>query len=236
MAVDRRYFVDVFGDIVDSMRDTGTITNSVEASGIYTLTTDNTFVAKNSITILDVDYLIRSATATTIVIKAATGLDFTGETWKDRAPYYMYGHAKEIANRLDLKNQRDIDKFGKFPLIWLMTDLKETSGNNYNYLYTIGNQKVFIVKSTKPEYTSPQRLENSFKPVLQPIHDELIQSILDYKIIATPTSQILKDKYDRYAWGSQSVYGNDKLIFNDWLDAIEIDFNEFSVFKASTNC
>ena len=236
MAIDRRYFVDIFGDIVDSMRSTGIITNSVEVSRIYTLTTVNSFVANNSITILGVDYLIISATASTIVIRGIAGLDFTGETWKDRAPFYEYGHAKEIANKLDLKNQNQIDKFGKFPLIWLMTDLKESSGDNYNYLYTISNQKVFIVTNTNPVYTSQERTTNSFKPILQPLYDELVHAILYYRIISTPTNQISKDKYDRYAWGSQSVYGNDKLIFNDWLDAIETDFKEFNVFKKTTNC
>ena len=148
MAVDRDIFVDVFGDVVDTMRFTGTISDSIEVSGVYTLTSVNSFNARESIVINDVNYLIISATPSEFVIEASTGLDFTGETWKSLAPYYMYGHPREIVNRLNLKNRSAVDKFRNWPLIYLRTDIEQNHGQYKNILYEIPSFTVYIINPT----------------------------------------------------------------------------------------
>ena len=82
-----------------------------------------------------------------------------------KEPYYMYGHAREIANRLDLKDRLAVEKFGKFPLIWLVTDLQETAGEFKDVLYELAPFRVFIIDSTKATYTSEERTEKTFKPI-----------------------------------------------------------------------
>lgn len=237
MAVDRTYFEDIFEDLVDTIRPIGTITSSTEvSSGNYTVLSTNTLREDEKISIDSIDYKISSVDENGFSFEAGTGLDFTGLSWKALAPYAMYGHAREISTRLDLKTKDSIEKWEKFPLIWLITDLKESSGDNYNYLYSIDKPRFFIVNDTDKDYTSPERLTNNFKPILQPIYENFLQAILDYRIINTPTNEIENEKYNRYSWGSESAYGNDKLIFNDWLDAIEFIPNGINVFKSSTNC
>lgn len=237
MAVDRTYFEDVFEDLVDSIRPTGIITSYSEvSSGNYTVVSTNTLQEREVITIDSTDYKVSSVSTTGFSFEADTGLDFDGLTWKSLAPYAMYGHTIEIVKRLDLKSKDSIEKFEKFPLIWMITDLKESSGDNYNYLYSIDTPRFFIVNSTNKLYTSPQRLTNNFKPILQPIYENFIEAILDYRIIDTPTNEIEIEKYNRYSWGAESAQGNTGLIFNDWLDAIEFIPKEINVFKKSTNC
>jgi len=148
-------------------------------------------------------------------------------------PYYIYGHPREIASRLSLKDQDAVDKFRKFPLIALITDLKQSHGQNQAIDYELDPFTVVIVTSTKPTYNSEERTELSFKPILYPIYNLLIQKIIDSKVIATPENLVDHDHEDRYAWGAQSVYGNTGLIFNEYLDAIEITFNNIQVYRSA---
>lgn len=229
---DRRYFVDVFGDIVDAMRATGTITASSEVSGTYTLTSTNSFNAFESVKIDSIDYLIVSATSTEFVIEAATGLDFTGETWQALAPYYIYGHYREISNRLDLKSKGAVDKFRIWPLVVLILDLKEKHDESHNYDYSLDSISIYIVKPTLDKTaTSPTRKETVFEPILYPLYWDLIDAIKSSKAISAPDNLLGHDKYDRYGWGNETTYGNDGLIFNKWLDAIQVDTSEIKVYK-----
>lgn len=233
---DRRIFVNVFEDIVDAMRATGIITASSEVSGIYTLTSANEFAALESVNINDVNYLIISATATNFVIEAATGLDFTGNTWKALAPYSDYGHYREIANRLNLKTRSDVDKFRIWPLIVLIMDLNEVHDENYNYDYSIGATSFYIVKPTTDKTaTSPQRSESIFVPTLYPLYYSFIEKIKESKNISTPQNLFQHEKIDRYGWGNETAYGNDGLIFNQFLDAIQINTSDIRVYKNTIN-
>lgn len=233
---DRRYFVDVFGDIVDAMRATGTITASSEVSGTYTLTSVNSFNAFESVKIDSIDYLIVSATSTEFVIEAATGLDFTGETWQALAPYYIYGHPLEVANRLSIKGKNPKDKFKKYPLIVLYQDFVEDHGDNTIFEYTV-SPFVVIVNSTDKTYISEQRYENIFKPILYPLYYNLIDKISKSPdIYENIKKKIEHNKTDRLFWGAASNYGNTGLIFNDNLDAIELEFDSLNINKVINTC
>ena len=237
MVTDTRIFVNIFENIVDSMRATGNITSSTEVSTTYTIITTNNLNEGDSISINDINYIITSVTASQFNITAITGIDFTGEEWKALAPYCIYGHPREIAGRLSLKDQSDIDKFRKFPLIVLITDLKEQHGiEPRNVDYIVQNPKIVIVTNTISTYTSSERLEATFKPTLLPLYYQLIEKIKDYQYIVSEYNLIKHDKYDRYSWGSESVYGNQGLIFNDFLDAVEINIDTIKVSVRYNTC
>jgi hypothetical protein len=233
---DRRYFVDVFSDIVDAMRATGTITGSNEVSGTYTLISDNSFNAYESVKINDVDYLITSATSTQFIIQAVTGLDFTGESWQALAPYYIYGHYLEITNRLDLKSRRAVDKFRIWPLIVLILDLKEKHDESVNYIYSLDSISLYIVTPTPDKTaTSPTRKETVFEPILYPLYWDLIEKIKESKAVSTPKNLLEHEKYDRYGWGNETAYGNEGLVFNEFLDAIQINTSDIKVYRNTIN-
>lgn len=232
---DSRFFVDIMSDVVDSMRETGVVSSSSEVSGVYTLITNNSFSALDSISILDVNYLITAATLTTITISAATGLDFAGETWKDLAPYYDYGHYMELAARLSRKNTDQVKKFRKFPLILLVTDLKK-SYKSHDFDYMISPPVILIINKTDKNYTSQERTDNNFKPILLPLYESFIEKMIDSKLISTPNDIFLNDRIDHYGWGNETVYGNTGLIFNRYLDAIEINPTELNIYKKRNDC
>lgn len=232
MATDRRFFVDVFEDIVNAMRATGTITASSEVSGVYTLTSDNVFNSMESVKINDVDYLITSATSTKFVINAVTGQDFTSDTWQALAPYSDYGHYREVANRLNLKSTGEVDKFRLWPLIVLIFDIEEDYDNDFNYNYSLSPANFIIVTPTSDKTdTTPLRMENVFRPTLYPLYWDFIEKIKESKAISTPNNLLSHKKYDRPGYGNETKYGNDGLIFNEHLDAIQLTVPDLKVYK-----
>lgn len=228
---DSRYFVDIFSEIVDSMRATGTITDSSEASTIYTITTVNSLSEGDSVKINSIDYITSSVTSTSFKITAATGLDFTDETWQALAPYYIYGHPREIAMRLSNKKGA-VDKFRKFPLIALFQDFQESHGSeNYNIDYALPFTIVIVYKTDKT-YVSETRYTNVFKPILYPIYENLLKKIDDSPYILTESLETIDHtKTDRLYWGVEGVYSSEGLIFNENLDAIQVDFEGLNVIR-----
>ena len=233
---DSRFFVDIMDDIVDSMREYGTITASSEISGVYTITytrgqsfKTNTLKDDYHVTIDSIDYQISNLTATTFNITAETGLDFTSKGWKALEPHYMYGHYVEVANVLRLKDENPTEKDKKFPLIYLVTDFNEDHSDAINIDYTV-SPTVLIICSTNKDYLAADRYEYKFKPILYPYY-EMLKLKMDKApgLITISGNQIAHTKTDRLFWGVSAENGNTSLIFNEYNDAIEINFNNINV-------
>lgn len=219
MASKRPIIPEIIGDIIDSMRYTGTITLSVETSGLYTLTSVNTLTSNEVVSINSIDYVVTVIDENSFTIEAETGLDFTGLSWKALAPYYEYGTPKEVSNTLS-KKINDIFVHQKYPLIWLLIDIKSS--------YTISGYTapldIVICNYTVPTYKAAERTEKNFEPILYPLLDRFERAVIDSKLVSVLSPEY--SQIDHYYWGKEGIYGHDGNIFNDHIDAIEInDFN-----------
>src|SRR5215217_455550 len=89
-------------------------------------------------------------------------------------PYYMPGHPMEIAGRIEQKNQDTIFKHQKYPLIALKLDTLEPyeSGGFYEY-----DLNLAIIAYTEKNWNYEQRLQNVFKPILQPLYERFIKEL-----------------------------------------------------------
>lgn len=181
MTVDRRYFVDVFADIVN------------EARKIY----DPSGIEK---------------------------------------PYFMYGHPIDITKQLQFKDLSETYKFKRYPLICLLLDLQQKHGDNMNYEYTV-SPTVLILDNTDPDYSSEQRTISTFKPILYPIFFALIKAISNSKHLLIKSGDPQYVQTDKYFWGKEGIKmrGYDGLLFNEYLDGIQLDFKDLKVYKHS-NC
>lgn len=174
MSADRRYFVDIFSDIVDAVREEYDPTNDLQ-------------------------------------------------------PYYIYGHPREIANKLSLKDRSKEDKFKKFPLVALLTDFTEGHGESLADDYNL-SVRCIIVTNTNKNYVSDERYENTFKPILYPIYELLLKKVALSPALKTVSQGLIAhEKTDRLYWGAAGIYGNDGLIFNENLDAIDVNFTDLTV-------
>ena len=139
------------------------------------------------------------------------------------APYYMHGHPLEI---IDLMNQKDTDevyKFQKYPVIVLFQDFTEEMGQEMTVI-SEGTFNLIIAAETSVDYTASQRYTNTFRPTLYPLYDLLMKYIPKsglFKNVAT--GMVPHSKTDRLFWGREGLYGNEGNIFNDRIDAIEIE-------------
>lgn len=146
--------------------------------------------------------------------------------------YYLHGHPQDIALILTEKTKSQEYQYKKYPLICLIQDFEEQIKVN-DHFYNIPNCTILIVCETKSEYHAAERYVNSFKPTLYPIYEELI-SVIENSSETSPTMEDIDyTKIDRVYWGKVGIQGNDGLLFNDKLDAIELRFTNLQIRK---NC
>lgn len=152
-------------------------------------------------------------------------------------PYYDYGHILDILAKLSNKDRHDIYKFQKYPLICLITDIEQNISTEQSILYEF-SPRILILAQTNKNYTSQERTENIFKNILYPIYNQFIIDLANYEHFDfKPTNYIPHSKTDRYSWGASGVFGNIGVIFNDYLDGIELIFNSIKVKRYSkSNC
>ncbi len=90
---------------------------------------------------------------------------------------------------------------------------------------------------TSQDYTSDERYTNSFRPVLYPLYDLFIKHVINSGFFLNASSSLtLHDKIDRVFWGKQGLYGVEGNIFNDHIDAIEIQNLSLDLRKTQLNC
>ncbi len=148
---------------------------------------------------------------------------------------FDHGHFLEICGRLTEKDSSQEFMHKKYPLIVLIQDIEEQRGGE-KFASEPNNVKILIITSTNKDYTSTDRKEKTFKPILIPIYDQLLQAMEDSREIDTQMSDFIPHGYiERYFWGREGFQGNTGLLTNDYLDCIEIDFNEIKINWIS-NC
>jgi hypothetical protein len=154
----------------------------------------------------------------------------------EEKPYFMYGHILDVLKRLTIKDTDSTERTKKYPLIVLLQDFEEVSVERESYEYELPEIKILIITDTNPSYTSDLRYTYSFKPILYPIWQYLLGSIVRSNYLnITSKADIEYSKYDRVFWGKEAIFGVDGSAFNDYLDAIEIRIKNLKV-KKYNNC
>ena len=225
-----KLIVDIFEDIVADMRATGTITNLSEASGITTVTSVNSLAASNVVTMDSVDYILLSASATNFTV---SGTGITASTWTAKSPYYEYGHPKEISNILLERDGNDTLKYQKYPLIVLYTDIGIDRGYNLSY-GEIKNLFISIIGLSNKDYSSRQRYDNVIEPTLYPLYNTLVQKIKQSRYFIGTNPNLKHRLVERPFWGNSSKYGNVANMFNDPLDALELENVSMKIREGNT--
>lgn len=208
------YVVDKIGEVVDAMRKTGGFTVDSTDNGVYTLSSNNSLKENEWVTISGSNYKIINVTSSGFQIETSDELE--DGNYKSLSPYYMYGHRLEISNRLKEKNQDEIFKYQKYPLIALRLDIPEEINGTVHEV----SLNIAILEFTDRKYIAEERYENVFKPILYPLYENFLEEVekANFMNLDIPDHT----KIDRPFWGITGSEGNQKHIFDDPLDAIEI--------------
>lgn len=132
--------------------------------------------------------------------------------------YYDYGHPKEVNERLKEKSESVDEELRKqkFPLIILLTDIP--INRNIPGMYGTARLRFLICNFTEQTYTAQQRTELNFEPILHPIKTAFIDQMEKHGQFVFESEPSFVET-DCYYYGSRI---NDKNVFNDRIDAIEI--------------
>lgn len=142
--------------------------------------------------------------------------------YKSLEPFYMFGHRREISNRLLQKDKDKIYKSQKYPLFALRLPIIENV--TFDNIHDV-ELNIAILAYTDKNYRAPERYENVIHPILMPLYFEFLEACKSSgEIMNTGTPE--HQKVDQLFWGVSETEGNTAYIFNDPLDAVEmLDFN-----------
>ena len=148
--------------------------------------------------------------------------EFHPETDLEEAPFFMFGHRREINARLLEMDKDRVYQYQKYPLIALRMDFpEEVSGIDISYTLNVA-----ILAFTQRDFRAPERMERVFKPVLAPLYERFMQEIRNSGFFMWPvTLDQNKPPHTRILrpfFGTEGSEGTEKQIFTDPLDAIEL--------------
>ena len=150
------------------------------------------------------------------------------------ALHYEHGHPLEIIKTLQAMTADPASQAGKFPLLALFQDYEEKRGTKMG-MYDV-SLHLIIATLTDPNYMAADRMTSTFIPVLYPIYDGLMDAIARSGYFRQTTKDLIShSKTDRMYWGKSGLYGNEGNVFNDYIDAIEIQNLQLTI-QTQTIC
>lgn len=144
----------------------------------------------------------------------------------ERPVYFFTGYWPDFAAQL--QNREQTKTLNSFPLVFLDSNFNIKQ----NDAKTIEVEPViYIITRTKVDYSIQERLDSVYKPVLQPIFEDLLKAM-------SANRQIMGSKYfenkrkNLYFLESQTAEQNQLV---DIVDAIQINFTDIKI-KAWQQC
>ena len=247
MAIEVVNIVDLFKSIVANLKQSANILSITDlGNGFYTVVVDDNisyfskglyFTISGTVN-FDGQYLIYNVDTDSnrITISKTKGLATETGVATTNYPYFEAGHLTEIKATLQEKDESNLYKYQKYPLIILLLDINEGKGSNANNSSI--SVDVLILNSTDSNYKALDRNDNNFKPILEPLYARFIQELkgCGYFVGIRKPEQIEHAKTNRYYWGSQAEYGNTSNILGDHLDGIEITNLALEAKYSVINC
>lgn len=231
--------IDIIKDIVDAMKPTVSVVVG-SGSGTHTVTgftrTDLYFVGEKmkfigtlpSITSYCTISAIDSNTRITITTSDAIAPSKGNSGTLQPVINFLYGHGTEIINDLNdmLKNATYAKQ--RFPVVCLFLDNKERIEND-GFQSTVTLRRLVIATDTDRNYSSAQRKAANFDVILNPLYELFISRL--YWSTGVQSDYPKHERWERYFWGKEGLYGNTASIFNENIDAIEINNLELKILK-----
>lgn len=212
--------INVFDELVTSIRETGVIDSIQEIDNTSVIQSKNKLSEMEVIKVNNKDYDVSNVTPTSFTIKAI-GLT-EGLSWTSNQPYYEFGHPKEIANILIEKDKQKAPfSYKKYPLVVLFTDIGIYK-DDPKIEGKIKKLYLAIINFSNVNYSSKERYDNNIIPILYPIYNKLIKKIKSSQYFIGVNPIVKHTLTEMPFWGSVSKYGNISNMFNDPLDAIQI--------------
>lgn len=134
---------------------------------------------------------------------------------------FYAGSGKEIAEKLNIKENSRTGAYEKYPAIVLITPFKQEGGKAGGY-HSKATLKIGFITATNSDLMIEDRYTNSFDNILTPIYEAFLEAMVDSGYFAITSvrhiehTKVINDQMGR------NPFLNMEGITSDYLDAIEI--------------
>lgn len=230
-----KHEIDIFSEIVDSIRDRYDILSYSHVGTTYVFTTDNLgdMLVDDYIEILGIDCLVTAVDSNLLQFTIVSESDLeTAQWWKAKKPYFDYEKVLGESNTLLEKTNSAIYRLQKYPLIFLPLDIEQERDVDSAIQIQLKNVIFYILTSTENnnQYAN-WRLTNIFKTILIPIYEKFFEAVKISPYIYDKNNLINHLYIENYLQSD-----NNNNIFNEYTDAIQLRFSNISLINLSSSC
>lgn len=134
---------------------------------------------------------------------------------------YVFGSGQYVKERLSELSQVPTGNEMKFPLIALMAPFVEER-NSPDY-HSSASLNLLIACSTCQQWSNEQRLQTSFRNILRPIYNRLMEALREDGRIDFGYDDVIPHKYtENYSYGRYGAYTGTGDAVGEPIDAIDI--------------
>ena len=143
-----------------------------------------------------------------------------------------FGYWITVVNELSLQSLDQSKDDTTYPRIIVQANFTE-SRNESNLYEADARVNIYIVDETIEDYTTGQRIENVYEPILYPLYDDLIYTLYRSGLFVwddsnLPLGNVPHDKKDLFYIG---VLDSNQNKLNNTVDAIEISIPNLRIRK-----
>ena len=224
----------IFAELFDSLRGTGSISTVVNVSGYpYEITTDNTdfLAAGDVVAISDTDGFTGAGYSVTSVV-SETSFQITAKnvgtlgavgTWKNKSWYFYPAFSQELSNRVLKESQ--VATIAVTPAGWLVEGF-DIDMTDVRFDYVINSLTLVLFNNTQRELYTQERYDGNYSQIIDPFYDRLIAAMQEHKNLFEP-----RDGFDISVTYNPLYNEKQTSII---ADAKIITFNNLQIFN--TNC
>lgn len=146
--------------------------------------------------------------------------------------HYHYSTMHEMETKLQNMLEGSNTPSQRFPLVWLNESPPIPQVRNSNGRFADVTLQVWIMFRTEQNYTSPERQELVFDPIIAPIYENLIKAIHNMPEFGRPPVRDIQNTFlDHKFLGTNANAAN---VFSTFVDAREI--RDLQLTVSYNNC
>lgn len=141
---------------------------------------------------------------------------------------YQYGYVTELVTKLQQFSLAPKTYNLAFPLIWVKQPftIKRNVSNSGRIFGRVTDLEIYIIQQSEKTITAEERMLKTFKPVIYPIYEGLLNEIdLHVGLGTMGKNSIVHDITDFYWWGE-----NQQAVLNDVVDCLRISNMTFDIY------
>lgn len=141
---------------------------------------------------------------------------------------YVFGNSQYIKDTLDLYSQSESELPLKFPLIALFCPINEKRDSRH--YHSKSKVSLVIACSSTKDWTNEEREVNSFRNILRPIYERLLEVLLgDMRFDWGIDDKVKHDYSENYSYGRYGAMTATGQEVSDPIDAIDISSMEITI-------